>query len=101
MALVSIRLPEDVESRLAQEAERAQRPKSEVARQAIVDYLERIERERFLQEIARAARSRERDEALTASEEALPLDNEALSIAEGSSVREDRPKYRKRKKKQR
>jgi predicted transcriptional regulator len=82
MSLVSIRLPDDVEARLAREAERAQRPKSEIARDAIVDYLERTERERFLAEIARAARDRGHAEALDAAEEALPLDNEALGIAE-------------------
>jgi len=55
---VSIRLPDDIEARLAAEAERCNRPKSEVARDAIVDYLRRVERERFLAEIARAARAR-------------------------------------------
>jgi predicted DNA-binding protein len=98
MALISIRLPEEVESRLAGEAERTQRPKSDIAREAIVDYLDRIERERFLGDIARATRARGDDEALTAAEEALPLDNEALSIAEGARVRETAPSYRKRKK---
>jgi predicted transcriptional regulator len=92
MSLVSIRLPDDVEARLAQEAERAQRPKSEIARDAIVDYLERIERERFLAEIARAARARGDDEALDAAREALPTDNEALEIVEG--VRERGRAYR-------
>lgn len=91
MSLVSIRLPDDVEARLAREAERAQRPKSEIARDAIVDYLERLERERFLAEIARAARARGDDEALAAAHEALPTDNEALEIGEG--VREP-PPYR-------
>lgn len=89
MSLVSIRLPDDVEARLAREAERAQRPKSEIARDAIVDYLERLERERFLAEIARAARARGDDEALEVANEALPTDNEALEIGEG--VREPRP----------
>lgn len=92
MSLVSIRLPDDVEARLAREAERAQRPKSEIARDAIVDYLERLERERFLAEIARAARARGDDEALEVANEALPTDNEALEIGEG--VREPRPPYR-------
>lgn len=92
MSLVSIRLPDDVESRLTREAERAQRPKSEIARDAIVDYLERLERERFLGEIARAARARGDDEALEAANEALPTDNEALEIGEG--VRDPRPPYR-------
>ena len=94
MSLVSIRLPDDVEARLAHEAERAQRPKSEIARDAIVDYLQRVERERFLAEIARAARARGDDEALDAAYEALATDNEALQIVEG--VREPRVKYRAR-----
>ncbi len=95
MSLVSIRLPDDVEARLAHEAERAQRPKSEIARDAIVDYLQRVERERFLAEIARAARARGDSEALDAAREALPTDNEALEIVEG--VREPGRAYRTRK----
>jgi predicted transcriptional regulator len=98
MSLVSIRLPDDLEARLAREAERAQRPKSEIARDAIVDYLQRTERERFLAEIARAARSRGDTEAQAAAAEALPLDSEALSIAEGLGVQEPKAKYRTRKK---
>ena len=86
MALVSIRLPDDVEARLAREAARLERPKSELAREAIV------ERERFLGEIARAARARGDDEALAAANEALPTDNEALAIGEG--VRERKASYR-------
>jgi len=93
MSLVSIRLPADVEARLTREAKRTQRPKSEIARDAIVDYLERAERDRFLADIARAARSRDDAEELARAEEALPLDNEALEIAEGRSVRERKSKY--------
>src|SRR5262245_16818916 len=70
MPLVSIRLPDDVEARLAREAVRLERPKSELARDAIIDYLDRMERERFLGEIARAARDRGDDEALAAANEA-------------------------------
>lgn len=92
MSLVSIRLPDDVEARLAREAARAQRPKSEIARDAIVDYLERLERERFLADIARAARARGDGEALELADEALPTDNESLEIAEG--VHEPRATYR-------
>lgn len=99
MSLVSIRLPGELESRLASEAERTQRAKSEIAREAIVQYLDRIERERFLADIARASRAGDDGEALSAAEEALPLDNEALSMHEGSSVREAAPRYRKRSRK--
>jgi predicted transcriptional regulator len=84
MSTVSIRLSDDVERRLEAEAQRTQRGKSEVARDAIVEYLQRQERERFLAAIARAARARGTDEALALAEEALPLDNEALE--RGSSA---------------
>jgi predicted transcriptional regulator len=96
MSLVSIRLPDDVEARLAREAEQSRRPKSEIARDAIIDYLRRLDRDRFLGEIARAARARGDTQAVEAAEEALPLDNESLDNAEGLS--ESSPKYRARKK---
>jgi predicted transcriptional regulator len=85
MSNVSIRLPDDVERRLAEEAQRTRRGKSEIARVAIIHYLERQERERFLADIARAARVRRPEETLELAEEALPLDNEALQVSEGSS----------------
>ena len=100
MSLVSIRLPEDVEKRLAHEAARAQRPKSEIARDAIVEYLGRIERERFLAEIARAARDRGDAEALGVAAEALHTDNEALALSE-QRVDEPKTPYRTRKRKTR
>jgi len=95
MPLVSIRLPEEVEAQLAREAARTQRPKSEIARDAIIDYLERIRRERFLGEIARAAGERGHAEALAAAEEALLTDNEALALGEDATVHEPKtPSYR-------
>ena len=84
MSIVSIRLPDDVERRLALEAERTHRGKSEIARDAIIDYLERQERERFISQLVRAARARGDEEALSLAEEALPLDNEALEASENS-----------------
>ena len=51
----------------------------------------RTERDRFLTEIARAARDRDGADTLAAAEEALPLDNESLAIGEG--VREPSTKY--------
>ena len=94
MSIVSIRLPDDIERSLNREAERTQRAKSEIARDAIADYLKRQERERFLAEIARAARSRGDSEALELADEALPFDNEAMERAERfSGVREPRTKY--------
>lgn len=94
MPLVSIRLPDDVEARLAREADRLERPKSELARDAIIDYLERLERERFLGEISRAARARGDDEGLAVAKEALSTDNEALTLGEGLGVQERKARYR-------
>jgi len=95
MSLVSIRLPEEVEAQLAREAARTRRPKSEIARDAIIDYLERTQRERFLAEIARAAGERGHAEALAAAEEAMLTDNEALALGEDAAVQEPKtPTYR-------
>jgi len=102
MSIISIRLPEDVEQHLAREAQRLQRSKSEIARDAIVEYLRRLERDRFLAEIARAARSRGDDEAIELAEEALPLDNEAWTgSGEYGAVHEPEKKYRARRSKRR
>lgn len=62
---------------------------------------ERIERERFLSETARAARARGDDEALATAIEALATDNEALALSERRGVRERRATHRTRKRKPR
>jgi len=54
---------------------------------ATAEFLDREERERFLQSLVAAARRAYGDptirkEALAMAEEALPLDNEALDLAE-------------------
>jgi predicted transcriptional regulator len=96
MSLISIRLPEDLDAELTRAAEASQRPKSELAREAIVEYLARRERERFLGAIARAARATRADgeDPLAVAEESLPLDNEALALAEQRRVQEKRARYR-------
>jgi predicted transcriptional regulator len=100
MAIVSIRLPDDVVLSLNREAERTQRAKSEIARDAISQYLKRQERDRFLAEIARAARAGSESEALELAEEALALDNEALEHTERfTGIREPRAKYKTSRKK--
>jgi len=93
MSLISIRIPDDIDADLSAEAERSQRGKSEIVRDAIVDYLRRQSRARLLARIARAASARGDDEAVAMAEEALPGDNEALAIAEGM-VREQPTQYR-------
>jgi predicted transcriptional regulator len=100
MSTVSIRLSHDLDLILNREAERTRRPKSEIARDAIADYLTRMERERFLADIARAARDRGDAEPLAFAAEALWTDNEALESAEpAAAVREPRAKHTARRKK--
>lgn len=96
MGTLSLRLPEEIERKLAEEARLANTPRSEVARQAIAEYLVRQEKERFMAELvaeARAAYANEevRREAIEIAEEFLPLDNEALDIAEGRKPGEPWP----------
>lgn len=99
MPLISVRLPGHIEIGLAKEAEATNRSKSEVARDAIVEYVARRERERFLAEIARAARARGDEEALEIADEALPTDNEALAIAEGLVAAKPKAGYRSKRRK--
>jgi metal-responsive CopG/Arc/MetJ family transcriptional regulator len=88
MPTLSLRLPEDLDHRLEDEARLEQLPRSEVVRIAIADYLARRERERFMAELvaeARTAYGNEaiRCEALDMAEEGIATSNEALDIAEG------------------
>ena len=90
MPVISLRLPDDLEAKLEQEARLTSRPRSEVARDAIADYLARIERERFLATLEAAARTlasdpEARTEAFAVAQEFLPLENEALALGEPAS----------------
>jgi predicted transcriptional regulator len=83
----SLRLPEDLEVRLNREAREEGLPRSEIARAAIAEFLDRREKERFIAAFVKEARAAYsidelRQEALAIGEEALPLDNEALALAE-------------------
>jgi metal-responsive CopG/Arc/MetJ family transcriptional regulator len=87
MAGLSLRLPEELESKLDEEARREGVGRSEVARTAIAEFLERKERERNMAAFVAEAKAAYADpqiraQALVLAEEALPLDNEALRVAE-------------------
>lgn len=88
MGALSLRLPDDLEHRLNREAELAGRPRSEVIRDAVTQFIAQRERERFMAEYVAEAKAGYGDaalrrEALEMAEEALALDNEALDRAEG------------------
>jgi predicted transcriptional regulator len=82
MGTLTLRLDDQLDEQLTREAERERKSRSEVVREALAAFLSERERQRFLEEIARAAREVRPAEALAVAEEALPLDNEALRAAE-------------------
>ena len=98
MATLNMRLDDELDRRLAREAELEDQTRSELARQAIAAYLSQRERQRFQFKIARAARDRGDREAVALAEEALATGNEALDIAEGA-VAEPKARYRVRRNK--
>jgi predicted transcriptional regulator len=98
MATLNLRLDDNMDQQLAREAELADETRSELARQAIAAFLAQRERERFLGEIARAAREHKGREGIAMAEEALATDNEALHLAE-HRVTEPKARYRARTKK--
>jgi predicted transcriptional regulator len=83
MHTLTIRLSDELEQGLEEEARLSRRPSTELAEEAIAAFLEERRRDRFREALARAANALGRDqEALDLAEEFLPLDNEALELAE-------------------
>jgi predicted transcriptional regulator len=57
MTAISLRLPDHVEAQLKEEARIEGKSQSEIARIAIVEYLQRREKERFMAELVAAGRA--------------------------------------------
>jgi predicted transcriptional regulator len=57
MVAISVRLPDEIESRLSREAQLGQRTRSEIVRDAIEQYLKRREHERFMETLVEQARA--------------------------------------------
>lgn len=81
MTSISVRLPDDLESQLAHEAELEGKPRAQVVREAVAEYLARKERERFMAEMVAAAKALAADPAAVA--EAREIANDFDSIDEG------------------
>lgn len=105
MAGLSLRLPDELEAKLDEEARREGVARSEIARKAIAEFLAQRERERFLAAFVAEAKAAYgdpaiRSEALAIAAEALRLDNEALDLAEAPSKKsapgQRRPRSRRR-----
>ena len=87
MSAISLRITDELESRLERESRQAGVPRSEIARTAIETYLDKVERERYLAGFVAEARatygdSTSRNEALELANEALATDNEALDLTD-------------------
>jgi predicted transcriptional regulator len=82
MAILNMRLDDELDRRLAREASLENQTRSELARAAIATYLAERERRRFQAQILRAARARGDRQAVAMAEEALYTGNEALELSE-------------------
>lgn len=85
MSLLSVRLPKDLEKKLADEAKHSHKKRAELVREALSAYLRSRQRKRFMDEMLaelKAMTPEMRAEGLQVAEEALPFDNEALDIVE-------------------
>lgn len=93
MPNISIRIPDDLDQRLSEAAEKEARPRSDVARDAIHWYLETMEKKRFMQALLEDAQRLTAQETVAIAEDYVLLDNEALNIGE------PRGRYKTKKKK--
>jgi metal-responsive CopG/Arc/MetJ family transcriptional regulator len=87
----SLRLPNDLERKLSQEARLCGQPRSQLIRDALEALLSRRERERVAVAMVAAARALSADpaaraEAMAVAADFLPAENEALALAEGRAA---------------
>lgn len=82
MTRLTLNIDADLMARLGREARRARCTREELARRAILDCLQTRETAAFLRAIAIAARADGGEGGVALAEEALPIDNESLEVAE-------------------
>lgn len=96
MATLTVRLPDDLDRQLTALAAQTHRNRSDLARTALEKFLRDQEQKRLMAEMVEAARflatnPEARAESLAIAEEFLPLDNEALDLAEGRKPGDPEP----------
>ena len=96
MATLTLRLPDKLDKQLTALAAQTHRNRSDLARTALEKFLCDQEQERLMAEMVAAARflatnPEARAESLAIAEEFLPLDNEALDLAEGRKPGDPEP----------
>jgi predicted transcriptional regulator len=87
----SLRLPNDLERKLSQEARLSGQPRSQLIRDALEALLSRRERERVVVAMVAAAKALAADpdartEAIAVAADFLPAENEALDLGEGRAA---------------
>ncbi len=95
MKTLSIRVPDDLEQRLDEEARLAGKRRSELARDALDRFLDESRRQRFMAEMRRASEFLSTDSDAVAevrrlSGEFADADAESLEIAEGPDTEYDK-----------
>lgn len=96
MATLTLRLPDDLDRQLTALAAQTHQNRSELARTALEKFLRELERKQLMDALvaeAKAAYANEavRQHAREIAEEFLPLDNEALDVAEGRKPGDPEP----------
>lgn len=96
MATLNLRLPDKLDRQLTALAAQTHQNRSDLARTALEKYLRDQEQERLMAEMVEAAQflatnPEARAESLAIAEEFLPLDNEALDLAEGRKPGDPEP----------
>ena len=83
MSTLNIRLSDALDAALSEESRLSNQPKSLLVRTALEQFLGNRRRGRLLDRLARAAAATDTSATVALAEEALPLDNESLDLAEG------------------
>lgn len=96
MATLTLRLPDDLDRQLTALAAQTHRNRSDLARAALENFLRELERKQLMDALVAEAKAAYADEAVRQharriAEEFLPLDNEALDLAEGRKPGDPEP----------
>lgn len=96
MATLTLRLPDGLDRQLTALAAQTHQNRSELARTALEKFLHELERKQLMDALVAEAKAAYTDEAVRQhareiAEAFLPLDNEALDIAEGRKPGDPEP----------
>jgi len=87
---ISIRLPEDIEQQLNEEARFSDKNRSELVREAVGEYLTRKQKERLITEMKNAATALYADSEATAESRQIQQDFDAVDTTQQQLETEER-----------